>query len=410
MARPRDNSHRARLVSVVFTAVALGLVLTATLFHVPPDWPLAGTEGELKTPPLTLRSWFDGSFAKNAEPWLLRRFGFRGFAIRAANQIDYSLFGRLPESRGTAVLQGKDGWLFEHSYQRFFEGQFGADEEKTARMARDLAAIRSILAECGTRLVVVIAPSKMEIYPEYLPPAIQKGLSGPPARQQVSEALRAHGLPVVDGHELLLSWKAEKGGPLLFPEYGTHWNSYAAQRILDCIWTAAAMTSSLPHVVGYKISEPTGMDTDLLDLLNLPFYRGILAPKVPHPVLLKEKTIAATHRALLMGDSFCFQIIDAMERTGAFSDAKLLYYFRGVYDFRFQTGKPLGRHSPRRHRTGSIQDHTAIDWNVFFDGYDLVILEFNEIFARKYLWGFPDVVLPGLTTLSNDLSQESNQP
>ena len=406
MARIRDKSKRARIWSVVFTAVVLGTIVSATLFHIPPDWPLGGAEESLKTTPLSAKTWFDGSFAKDAEQWMLRRFGLRGFAIRLANQIGYSVFGHLPESRGTAIFQGKEGWLFESYYRSFYEKPTKADGEQIAKMARDLAVIQNYLLEKGTELVVVIAPSKLEVYSEYLPDGIEKTASRLSARDQVLEALRTEGVNHVDGRSLFLSWKKEPETPLLFPEYGIHWNAYGAQRILDEIWKTIGSPAPLPQVVGYKKVFPFGTDTDLLLLLNLPFYQG-LPPRVPYPVLSDFPTPERPLSVLLVGDSFSHQLVDAIGRTGCFSKARHLYYFRTIFDYTWKPGEHPKTSTIGDHRTGRVEDHESVDWADVLPRYDVVILEFNEIYSRKAIWGFADFVRKDLP--SSAASESTDQ-
>lgn len=397
MARFQDNRQRARVLSIALTVIVLATIVSATLFHFPPDKPLTGAENAFTPTPLTARNWFDGSFAKNAEAWMLRRFGLRGYAIRLANQLDYSLFGKLPESRGTGVIRGKDGWLYENTYRRFYEGQYSVRDEQADLLARQLSIIQKLLAERGTRLVVVIAPSKLEVYPEYLPDVIVRKSTSTPAREQIARALEKHNVPLVDAHSIFLDWKQDKTVPLLFPKCGTHWNAYGAQRIFDEILKAAGMEDSIPHVIGYEFNPPLGTDSDLLRLLNIPFYK--YSAQVPYPLLSKTPAPSGKRlRSLLVGDSFSYQLIDAMGRTGSFSNARFVYYLRSIFDFSWEGNERLRTTSPEGRRTAAITDHQAIDWNEFLAGYDILILEFNEIFSRDFLWGFAQFALDGLSS------------
>ena len=404
--RANASPSVARRASIaVFAAVAL-CALSATFLHIPPDRRLAGTEAGVRAPRLTPRTWLDGSFAAGVEPWLARHFGFRGYAIRVANQINYSFFGSLPKNKGTGIDVGRDHWLFEHEYVRFHVGRYRMKQRHADRFARQAAKLRGLLAKRGIPLVVLVSPAKPEIYPEYLPDGVwpdAKTLASVTAREQMSSALRKAGVPVVDAHDLLLQMKDEPGAPLLFPAFGTHWNLYAAQRTLQEVWGAARKDAPslppFPSATGFEMAPPSPTDRDLEGLLNLLWYHR--ADDVPRPVFGDEAPSgdrAAMPGVLLVGDSFCFQLMELLHRSRCAGFGRLLFYFRARYEYPYAAMADAGEDAFDRaedFRKGSL-DYGGLDWDGLLDGVGLVVIEFNEIYARRCAWGFLDFALRGL--------------
>ena len=396
MTKPNDKLRR--LLSCSFALLALAII-AATALYPRLDWKLAGAENAVPAPGLSPQKWLSGEIQAQTEPWLARRFGVRGFALRTANQLNYSVFHRKPAN--TSVVFGKDGWLYEKGYFTYYQERHPLKRPKQAKQfAGQMAALRDRLSERGIPLVVVVSPSKLEIYPEHLPDGIapsDEALTRTPGYIQVIEALKAAGIPIVDAHALLLDWKND--GIPLFPKTGTHWNSYAAQKCMAEAWRTARAEESgkglppFPEVTGSEDRSPIGADTDLGDLLNFIHSPGS-GEKVPYPVLAQTES-GKRARVLMVGDSFTFQLVDAMGRSGCVADVKLLYYFRGIYDFRWKEGETPVFNNPEDFRTGSV-DHKKIDYNELVADKDIVVVEFNEIYARNFAWGFADFASTGL--------------
>lgn len=409
--RHTASPSAARRASIAVFALLALLMLSATFLNLPPDRRLAGVEADVPAPHLGPRTWHAGSFAAGVEPWMARHFGLRGYAIRIANQLNFSLFGTLPKNMGTAIDVGRDNWLFEHEYVRFHQGRYPMKPHHAVRFARQAKELRERLLKRGIALVVLVSPAKPEIYPEYLPAGMEpdeKALGLTPARDQVIAAMRRECVPVVDARERLLRWKSEPSTPPLFPAFGTHWNLYAAQRVLQDVWNTAREDAPslppIPPVTGHRMVRPSSTDLDLKGLLNLVWYHP--APDVPQAEFgdavqaPSRDDLARMPGVLLVGDSFCFQLMESLYRSRCAGFGRLLFYFRGRYEYPYAAMAATQDDdfdSVERFRVGSI-DHKNLDWEGLLDGVGLVVIEFNEIYARKCAWGFPDFALRGLST------------
>ena len=390
----RHGAAYARTLSVAGLAAMFALVFCGTLCGFPPDVRLGGVERRATVPRLTARTWFGGDFAASVEPWLARHLGWRGIGIRTANQINASIFRRVPGGVNTSVMTGAGGWLFEKAYVRERTRRPAFRPGVADTFAADLARLQRICRQRGTAFAVMIAPSKAEIYPERLPEPFRRlppaAAAQTNAYQQLAAALRGTDVACVDAHAAFLEWKRE--GVDLFPPGGTHWNHYGAQRALERLWQALRAQPAdhnlpiLPALAGHRHRAPVGTDNDLARLLNMWSSGPRGRCPVPFPVL--EETYvpaAAPLRIAIAGDSFAFTLIDALARTGVRGEVDFFFYCRHHYQARL-TGE-------RRETAGAVDlgdiGFDAVAAHPRLADADILILVFNEIHARKCGWGLP---------------------
>lgn len=395
----------ARSASIAACAAAAAAVLSATFAGFPPDWKTAGAEAPPAPPPLGARAWLSGETARGAEAWFARRFGFRGLGIRVSRQLSWDLFGRLPDPGGTAVDVGSGHWLYEHEYVRHHARRYGMRAGAAEAAAGRLAALRSRLASRGVPLVVCLSPSKADVHPEHLPPRTAptpEALAREPACETMERALRAAGVPVVRAASVLAAVRTP-GGPDFFARNGTHWNAWAAQLVLDRVFDEARRDAPglprPPRVAGFGNAPPLPADTDLSGLYNMVRY-PYPEKTVPYPVLEDAPPPARRLRVLAVGDSFSFQLVDAMARSGAVAECRLLYYNRAEFLYRWAAGDRPRSVDHEAFRAGPV-DAASFDWEGAFAGADLVVFEFNDIFSGHVFsdragWGFPPAA-PGTT-------------
>lgn len=382
----------ARRTSIFLFAAAWALVLSATFTGFPPDWKPAGTENPSSMPPFDAATLLSGRFGEAFEGHFARIFGLRGFCIRLEHQLEWELFRTLPSPGGTPIDRGEDGWLYEHEYVRHHVRRFEMRPDEAEEFAGRMAALRDRLAERGIPLVVCLSPSKAAVYPEHLPEYAQptaQYLRNTPARDLLAGRLRGAGVAVVDSRALFLEWKDE--GPLLFARNGTHWNAYGAQRVFDAIVAAARAQNpafpAVPEAAGHEDGPPLAKDRDLSALYNMLRY-PYPEQTVPYPVLAENPAPPGRRlRILGVGDSFSFQLADAMGRTGAVESFRLLYYNKADYRFAWAPGE-----RPRENRDESARlpsfDAAGFDLDEATRDCDLVIVEMNDVFARNRAWGF----------------------
>ena len=370
---------RFLLIAVLLFCLFLALPLLRMATGFPPDYPLAGVESRPPIPAWSFTAWWDGTLQSAFDTWINQRIGLRGLFVRTANQLNYSLFRELPHRSGTQVLMGRSGFLFEKVYVDAYNRGGDRPPEDFARISSALRLMQSRLAQDGITFLLVIAPSKAEIYPEFLPASADT--AGRPDRRSNYENLvgflRADGVNVVDAHELFLRWKREPGTPLLFGKGGTHWNQYGAGRIVAEITTRLRELTGkdLPSIrVAGAVTNRTivDADNDLGELLNLWSGRPFAGPQI-HPVLEKH---AGTHLPdiLFIGDSFVFTLTNLMDREGLYRRRNTYYYYNRQYFYPEAPNTELNKRQ--------------LDLLAELQGRDALVIEVSEYWLPRVGFGF----------------------
>ena len=149
--------------------------------------------------------------------------GFRDSLIRCYNWIHVKWVRTSPIYR---VVLGKDDWLFlEGTTIDYYRGTYPFTMTKIARIARILEERRTWLAEHDIPLLYAFTPIKSSIYPEYIPPSINRVNEHTPLDHLIMYLKKYSELEFIDLRGTLLK---EKNGEILFHKTGSHWNSYGA--------------------------------------------------------------------------------------------------------------------------------------------------------------------------------------
>jgi hypothetical protein len=188
-------------------------------------------------------------------PALARFVPWRQLPGRAEEQFTEHLLGRTVIARwnGRAktdwfkvspsprVLRGRDGWLFYNSAAE--PGAVAPDDrsfpERLDRWATALSARRAWLTERDIHFLVVLAPDKQSIYPEYVPAFARHGAGG---LDQLLVRLGADcELNVLDLRPTL---RAAAPAGSVYWRTDTHWNPAGAY--LGYVATVNALARSFP--------------------------------------------------------------------------------------------------------------------------------------------------------------------
>jgi hypothetical protein len=164
------------------------------------------------------------------EAWYGDHFGLREPLLRAHNRVLWSAFAVSPTDK---FLLGRDGWVFVTD-ARSLDVYRGALPMGAPRLTgwRDMLAARGAwLAERGARYMVVIAPSKEQVYGEHLP--ARWGEPGATRVDQLLEAARGiEHCELVDLRDCLRAEKARDGqrgeDDVVYYPLGTHWTDRGA--------------------------------------------------------------------------------------------------------------------------------------------------------------------------------------
>lgn len=247
------------------------------------------------------------------------------------------------------AIVGRDGWLFFTGEQSVddYQGAAVLRPGKLARMQRNLDRLNSQLLEQGIHLLVVIAPNKSTIYPQYMPEGI--AVTGQPSRlDQFIAYMQANGkTPILDLRPALL--EASQTQQVYF-KTDTHWNAQGAflayQRIMQVL--SVHDPALAPQPLSAYREESVGMQMrdlpPLMGLRDLPEATEVLLPvqdarleivstSLPDGRIIR--TVTNTDRALpslvVFGDSFYVSLAVFVEQHFSHTKSIPFTYEPGIW-------------------------------------------------------------------------------
>jgi len=268
-----------------------------------------------------LLSELDKNYPERFDAYFRDHFGGRDRLIRWHHRVKYELFRESPVDQ---VLVGREGWLF-YSYApagpdiKNFAGRW---PHTTADIDRWLAAQdereRRYAAE-GAKYLIVIAPDKQTLYPEFVP--YRYGPQAPGIFDEVLARLEFHPrLRLLDLRPVL---RRRKDAGLLYYMGDAHWNQrgafYAAQAVADTlrpdfpniglIRDADYDIRRMAAVTG-ELSTMLAIDTGIQDYDYVPIrLKAAASPTRDRGAdTIWEQADKSMPRAVLIGDSFTIAI------------------------------------------------------------------------------------------------------
>ncbi|MEO6709226.1 MAG: hypothetical protein ABI054_13270 [Planctomycetota bacterium] len=227
--------------------------------------------------PRSPRSTLDwAGWPRAFEAWHDDHFGLRNTLVRSHNRLMIFGLGSSPSQR---VLIGREHWIFVTGPGvDLWRGNDPFTQAELEAWRRALESRQRELAKRGIEYVFVLAPSKSEIYPEFLPPQIRKG--GPSRTDQLVAHLQEHSsFRILDLRGALLEEKRKDSGDdwTFFP-LGTHWTDRGA----------AAGTRAIARELGKLRPEVAGVDDTIEELVLSEGAGDSWAGRLYMPDLLKQ--------------------------------------------------------------------------------------------------------------------------
>ncbi len=328
-----------------------------------------------KPAPWTLDAFLSGELQKAVSINLGRASPVFPIAVRAKNQLVFSLFGG---SAAPGVIIGRNGQLYEQMYIDEFCARDGApDPARINAWALTLREIGDAAQARGKSFVYLVSPSKAARYPEDLPASASCASRAPSMPDKLAPylaALNENGVRHVDGAWLMSAERPKHAIPL-FPRGGTHWNSVGGALALQEA-TRALPASPIGQLdfASAPAPEALGTDRDLLDLLNL------LWPDAHYPTAVigrvgEAGACAHTPRLLAMGGSFVHQVLAAATLAPCPPQIDYWFYMRTE-----DNGVELGhyRRAPGDASNGERRSAAFDELDENLAGADFILLEENE--------------------------------
>jgi len=274
----------------------------------------------LAPPPVSrLSQPIEVSYTGAFESWWNDSFGFRRSLVVAYSRALLAL----GVSSTPSVIIGKSGWLFFAGDEALasYRAVRPFTEAELMQWQRRMERRQAWLAERGIRFLVVIAPNKETIYPEFMPASLNRVRDTTRLDQLVAHMRARSSVAIVDPRAALRS--AKTGGAVYF-RTDTHWNDAGAwllhREILAQLHSWYPEVEAAPAVPLARVSR--GWSGDLATMLGLEGRLGedrllLEPPRVsraadpgPRPLdpqrrlSAAERPIASRLRVVMFHDSF----------------------------------------------------------------------------------------------------------
>ena len=213
--------QESKLMIVLFMAALAGAGLATALSYKPHQLLHADGRYAADLPVLSGKLSDLIRVCRELDSCILDHMVARSELIAWRNKLIYQTF---QASGAVNVAVGKDKWLYFLNPSSTTEalGLSPFSEAELDLWCRGVEARAERLRLKGSKFVLVIGPSKEEIYPEYLAASLRRAVGGVSRLEQLTERLKKRGkVKVVDLRPTLLAHKAE--APLYF-KTDTHWN------------------------------------------------------------------------------------------------------------------------------------------------------------------------------------------
>ena len=343
---------------------------------------LSGYSEEAKPVELSFKTYSDGSYQDYLSEYAKNDGGFRELFIRAYNQYLYSCF---KEFSNENVLAGEHDELYLKMYLDEISGQtlrkvFGtmdAFKEAAQRNLDKTLVLIDSLQRHGTELLIIEAPSKTHVYPEFMPKRYREIYEAEPfsIQEYYVELYKENHINHIDFLSYFKSIKDEFPYPL-YSLYGTHWAESMVPFVADSILRKIEeiLDVELPHIeiVDQNITSTySKQDGELENLTNLVF--PLPKPALPQPVFRLSDTIGKSKpNVLVVADSYFIQLHESCF-VDCFNQLEYWKYNREVFD---------------KNVTFKSDIVTYTDAYDVIDNADIVIIMSTAPYAYNYLFGF----------------------
>lgn len=318
------KNYNIKKILVRLILVLLFMPMLQAKFNIIKIAPLGGYDAKPTALEMTYGSWTTGAYQERKEQFEKVYFGFSNWAIRLNHQWVFSAYG-LPSS--DKFIIGKENYIFEDIYVNTRNGLDYLGEDSLVHLTQKIKSVQDRLKALDKTLLFVLAPNKADYYPEYLPDhlAQKKKVTN---YDIFSQELIKQGINHLDINKWFRSMKDTVSIPI-FAKTGTHYTTYgAALTVLKITNMVEQLTEKdLPDIGWEELlwsDIPMDRDDDLEQALNLCF--RIKNSPLAYPKMLINKDNKYRPRAIVIGDSFYYELLELGLNYQVFEQGRFWYY------------------------------------------------------------------------------------
>ena len=326
-----------RIYIILFTILLtfLWLPLLQEQFDIIKIDPLKGFTEKTESPKLTYKSYSEGKYQAQLEKYVSENFGFRESVIRIYNQYVWSVFNK---TYIKFLVPGKDNWLYYFGAVKDYYGTEQYSAYSTPEKAKDdfdkntmmMCQIRNILKDYGIEFLSFMAPSKVYVYPEFLPKG-EKDTTTINSMEYYSKALADMNFPNIE----MTSWYRNMRDTFdypVFPKMDNHWQ-FTAVYGFDSLFRLMNSLNDfgIPKI---KYGDPEPYDLKIQNdeaSLNLifPVRNKNIDYKLNVEVECDEN--CKKPKVLFIGDSFIWALHEQLPWKDILEDVEVWFYEDDVF-------------------------------------------------------------------------------
>lgn len=331
----REMKRYMIFVATIFIVPVM--ILVGSILHIDVPVDLYGIVPENQKPLLTAEGIFDGEFQEDFDNWYKESHPFRALFVKIHNQILYCMNSCLLSGD---IVVGKDGWLYSKEYISCSFEEISEDMKKRYdEYVRKVKLLQDNLEASGKKFVYIISPSKVEMYPEFLPNRFHGIME---TKDQIKnnyeyflEKLKTENVNLVDAKTILLN---ETGDIPFFTKTGIHWNYYAAA---ICAKEILKQLGDYKHILVEEIKRdtPFGAEQDIYLLSNV--FKGVADKEYFGGTLVCDSFgEAGTQKVFEMGTSFSVELASIFCTEGNYIWEEMIRYQYFVNKTIYKNGMP----------------------------------------------------------------------
>jgi len=295
--------------------------------------PLKGSYTYTEKPTEIKRNWFSKYYQTQYDKYFNDYLGFRNILVRLNNQIQFSFFDKTSVDK---TLVGKDGYLFEKTYIKEYYGLNYVGEEKIKKEAIGLKKIQDYFQKKNIEFIPVILTGKGSYFSEFIPDRYNTEKKRTNYQELVNQFTN-NDIFFIDLHKYFLELKKDTKYPL-YPKTGIHWTQLGATIGIDTILKTVEKRKNI-KLLDYDYSDIKYCDTtrytdnDIGQAMNLiwgPSHYKMAYPDIKFDTTKQHQKI----NILMIGDSYCFNILRTNILQNVGSKVELWYYNKGIEPLR----------------------------------------------------------------------------
>jgi hypothetical protein len=325
----RDKAYIRKWILMLAALIIMSFPMIQHSSSLIDEWELKGDVKKVPSVPFTMSDWFSSKYAQGTDEYMTNNFGLRTYAVRADNQIAYSLFG---ETRAKQVVIGKNNYLYEDNYIDAYTGLNFLGGNAIQKKVSQFKFIQDSLQARGKHLLVILAAGKASFYPEYIPDELMIKTDSTNYYFYAQE-LKKQGIQHIDFNRWFIDNKGKMRYPL-YPKTGIHWSEYGMGLAADSLIKRIEKMGgwNLPDFNMDKINyidERKQTDDDIELAMNMIAKFPNFKMAYPHFKINTAKKDSVS--IIMISDSFFWRMYSIGVMPKVFPKSQFWYYNYNTY-------------------------------------------------------------------------------